>query len=206
MAIIISIFSQKGGTGKTTVAINLYDAYKKKGAKNVVLVDADPQGSVLDLVNNLSKLKVKAVSANDVEELDALGDLVIVDCPPYIREEVKNKILPQSDMIIIPCRPSAADVMSLIDTIRIIEEDVKPKNPDLKAQILMTQMLPNNTYYNQIVKQIRGYGLKLFRTQIGNRIAYNRALMKGSIYDEGNAKAIAEIENLANEVYTAITL
>jgi chromosome partitioning protein len=45
--VVYSFLNQKGGVGKTTLAVHVADAFVRQG-KRTLLIDADPQGSALD--------------------------------------------------------------------------------------------------------------------------------------------------------------
>jgi len=202
MSIIISIYSLKGGTGKTTLSINLYDAFKRHGVKSIILVDTDPQKSVYSLVGQLEQLDI-----NVTTDFGKVGDsqLVLVDSPPAIDNKEIDKILPLSDLILIPCRPSAPDALSLLTTITKVKE-IQKDNEGVKAAIVVNGLLTGNTFANDVKAIIEAYGLPVLTTTIGQRMAFQKGLMSGSIYKEGNKIAINEIEHLMNEVFRIVSL
>lgn len=195
MAIIVSIWNQKGGVGKSTLALNLYEVFRRNKT-NVALVDADSQQSVIELVDALD-LPVLAVPLSKAGDLNKLADLVIVDTPPYLDSNVIDKILPLSDLVLLPCRPSPPDVLSLQDSIALIPKGVRWAS-------VLTMVVPNSPYVSQIKAQVQSFG-SMFDTTIGNRLAFSQGLMLGGIYKAGNSKAVAEIEDLAAEVYNAVS-
>lgn len=202
MAIIITIYSLKGGTGKTTLSINLYDAFKRHGVDSIVLVDTDPQQSVYNLVGQLKQLDINVTTDFDSVENT---HLTIVDTPPTLDNKELDKILPQTDLILIPCRPSAPDALSLLTTINKVKE-IQKENEGVKAAIVVNGLLTGNKFANDVKEIIEGYGLSVLTTTIGQRMAYQKAIMSGSIYKEGNKKAIGEIEHLMNEVFRIVSL
>lgn len=129
---IISILSQKGGVGKTTISAHLGVVAENYG-KKVVLIDADPQGSLSEWWN-VRSLDTPAFANLAIKDLEnfiqnarevSAYNLVIIDTPPALTEANKY-IANLSDLIIIPTRPSPHDLRAISRTIEIVEEAQKP--------------------------------------------------------------------------------
>jgi len=129
---IITITSQKGGSGKTTLAGHLAVAADMAGAGPVAVVDTDPQGSLSDWWNAReaeSPVFVQTSLATIKEDIAALKrqgiKLVFIDTPPTITH-ANQKIIGLSDLLIVPTRPSPHDLRAVGPTIDIIERANKP--------------------------------------------------------------------------------
>lgn len=207
MAIIITVFNQKGGTGKTTVCALLYEAFKKKGIKKACIIDLDPQQSIQTISDALPELGIKTGKASNLNTLNKENDLIIVDTPPSLDPSVNASIkgvLPYTDLILLPVKPSVTDTFSLQPTIQLIKSIQKEHS--VKAAILINSIRTGSEYNKAIKTKIESYGLPVLTTQLGNRVAYSRCFLSGGIYKEGNKKAITEIEHLSNEIYTLISI
>ena len=129
---VISVLSQKGGVGKTTISAHLGVIAGKHG-KKVVLIDADSQGSLAAWWNarNLNDPAFANLAVEDlgnfVENEKKVGayELTIIDTPPALTEANKH-IARISDLIIIPIRPSPHDLRAISRTIEIVESVQKP--------------------------------------------------------------------------------
>ena len=129
---VIAIASQKGGSGKTTLAGHLAVQAERMGIGSVALVDADPQGSLADWWNERENPTPVFVHTSaqrleqDLEELEQLGiDLLIIDTPPAITTTITD-VIRVSDMVVIPTRPSPHDLRSVGRTVELVEAIGKP--------------------------------------------------------------------------------
>ena len=115
MGHVITIAQQKGGSGKTTLAVNLAVEFSKRGQR-VALLDTDPQGSLgrwflarRDGVG-VEGLEFSTASAWGVsyecEKLRKSNDLVIVDTPPKVDADLRPA-LREADLVLIPIASSA---------------------------------------------------------------------------------------------------
>lgn len=122
---VIAILNQKGGVGKTTLSINIARALQK-GEFNVVLVDADPQGSARDW-NDANDGKVLPVLGLDRKSLPAdikniTGfDFAIVDGAPQTKE-LAIAAIKAADVVLIPVQPSSLDIWATNDLLSLIQE------------------------------------------------------------------------------------
>ncbi len=119
--------SQKGGVGKTTLALHLAVAAHEAGAGPVVMVDVDPQGS-LAAAWNQRKAEHPAMARTTIAELEhTLKDLeadgfrlVVIDTPPAITATISS-VLELADLVVVPTRPSPIDLASVGATLDLIE-------------------------------------------------------------------------------------
>jgi len=123
---VVVFASRKGGSGKSTLAAHVASCAQKV-SERVLLIDADPQGS-LSLWHQLRgdaapELKVATRGVSElVESARRRGvEWVFIDTPPNSSAVVSDAIKAAS-MLVIPTRPSVFDVASVRETIEIARE------------------------------------------------------------------------------------
>ncbi|HEX9835507.1 MAG TPA: ParA family protein [Alphaproteobacteria bacterium] len=129
---VLAIASQKGGSGKTTLAGHLAVEAERRGAGPVALIDTDPQGSLADWWNaraaGTPAFAQTFVSRlpEDLEKMRASGiALVIIDTPPAITSTIVE-VVRNSDLVVIPVRPSPHDLGAAGATVDVVESLGKP--------------------------------------------------------------------------------
>lgn len=129
---VLTFASQKGGSGKTTLAGHTAVAAEMMGAGPVALIDTDPQGSLSDWWNErraetplFARTTVEALSA-DLDRMREMGiKLVVIDTPPAITGTIAD-VVRESDLVVIPTRPSPHDLRAAGATVRLVEGLRKP--------------------------------------------------------------------------------
>jgi chromosome partitioning protein len=129
---VLVLASQKGGAGKTTLALHLAVAAEAAGHGPVVLVDADPQGTLTRWWNFRAQEtpKMAASSVADLRSsLKSLADggfkLAIVDTAGR-SSEANRTIIEQANLVLMPVRPSAADLWALGETVEACKQFDRP--------------------------------------------------------------------------------
>lgn len=125
---VIAFASQKGGSGKTTLAGHIAVEAERTGHGPVVLMDTDPQGS-LSQWWNVREAETPAFVrttekglASDIAALKASGTgLVVIDTPPAITSTI-GQVISEADLVVIPTRPSPHDLRAAGATVQICEE------------------------------------------------------------------------------------
>lgn len=129
---IVAIASQKGGVGKSTIAVHLAVAASNEG-KNVIIVDIDPHSQTSSEwatergIRGLDKPVVLQSHADEIKDLKKQAkkegyDLMIIDCPPYV-DDVVGTVTKLADFTLIPVQPRFPDMRTLL---RVIEGVHKP--------------------------------------------------------------------------------
>lgn len=135
---ILTVASQKGGSGKTTLAGHLAVQAENAGAGPVAVLDTDPQASLSDWWEERQTWEEYANKAPtliqttqlrfniDVERARDSGyALLIIDTPPAITNTI-SRVVGISDLVVIPTRPSPHDLRSAGRTVEIVREGDKP--------------------------------------------------------------------------------
>jgi chromosome partitioning protein len=124
---VLTFASQKGGSGKTTLAGHIAVQAEAAGAGPVALIDTDPQGSLSDWWSERESetpaFAHTSVSelASDLGELNDMGiKLVVIDTPPAITSMIEN-VIKISELVVIPTRPSPHDLRAAGATVELVE-------------------------------------------------------------------------------------
>ena len=124
----MAVASQKGGSGKTTLAGHIAVEAERAGDGPVAVVDTDPQGSLADWWNarvsetpSFAQTSVPKLAA-DLEQLREIGtNLVVIDTPPAITTTI-SKVIQVADLVVVPTRPSPHDLRSVGATVELVEK------------------------------------------------------------------------------------
>jgi chromosome partitioning protein len=218
MPTFITTAHQKGGVGKSTIALNLYGYFTKAGLKTAI-VDIDPQGTItqfselaeagrFNLIKRRDFVESKEEDRISIERLlDQVKDydVVIIDTPPYLTDELED-IFQITNLLIIPCKASLFDALAIRQTLAFIENSKRANDKNFISVIVLTMVISGSNIQDQIREVLKQHKTPILDTEIGNRIAYAKSLLlTGSIVDDDTGKAKDEIENLATEILTLIS-
>jgi chromosome partitioning protein len=174
----IALIQQKGGVGKTSLAIHGACTLADLG-HSVLLVDMDPQGSILAWYEHATTLpeKLSVSTCDSAENLDGLSGFsyVIIDTPGRLSASV----LAHCDAVVLPVVPSPLDIWAAADSVHLVKEQ-QAKNPGLKAALVVNRMQLNTRLGREIFEVIKGYEMPLFSKPVKQRTAYATTLASGS--------------------------
>jgi chromosome partitioning protein len=198
---IVSLYSTKGGCGKSTLAVCLAAYWAQ--TKKTVLVDADPQASLSICRPEVLHVPVLADTSKDIgrtiAKLDGEYERVVVDTAGYRRRK-NEEALVHSDFVLIPCKPSPFDVkeaMGAVESLREIAESKARKGNPLHYAIVLT-MAQRTAVSAQIREDLERTGVPFMSAQIGQRVAYVETPTAG--FPPAGSVAALEIELLAKEL------
>jgi chromosome partitioning protein len=159
---IIAILSQKGGAGKTTIAVNLAVAAELAGKRSVI-VDLDPQASSTSWGDSRRTEAPAVVSAQasrlpNVLEAASNGgaELAIIDTAPH-SESVSLAAARLADFILIPCRPAILDLRAINHTIELVRLAAKP------AAVILIACRPEAAWRTKQPRQSKGMASRSHR-------------------------------------------
>ncbi|MDA8129475.1 MAG: ParA family protein [Betaproteobacteria bacterium] len=204
----IAVANQKGGTGKTTLALNLAAGLQRRGS--TLVLDADPQASISqwaaigDARGHLPA--VHAVAQDDVPGRIAAGmrghRYVVIDCPPTLQTATVGDVLNSVDVLLVPIQPSPVDLWASVDITAAVR-DSRRRNPRLKAFAVLNQLDTRNALSRAMHEALAELEFPTLRAGLARRAAYRSAAVEGtSVYGLGHrGKAAAhEVEALIEEL------
>ncbi len=202
---IISLCNQKGGVGKTTLAINIARYIAGAGHK-ILLIDADPQGSVLQWqgISDNGSFDVEhypqSTIHKDIKKLGKGYKHVIIDSPPGVGD-ISLSILLTSNLTVIPVEPSALSIWASTDIVDLIKE-AKKHNKKLKGKLLISKKIVGTTPGREAREALKSDGMGMFKTEICQRIDFVKSIIAGlTVIDYApNSEAAKEIKSLCYEI------
>ena len=197
----IIVMSQKGGVGKTTGTINLSVAAAQAG-HSVVVIDLDPQASATRWSDNREDDAPVVVSAHTIRlpevlhaaEADGMT-LAIIDTPPSKDPDLQD-VARAADLALIPCRPAGFDLDAIRSTINVARQ------AEIPMRILFNAVRSQGSRYYNAKKAVSPYGVETLPCYLGDRVAFEDAILTGqSVLEyEPTGKASKEVHVLYNQI------
>ncbi|MFN3274339.1 MAG: ParA family partition ATPase [Paracoccus sp. (in: a-proteobacteria)] len=197
---IITVAQQKGGSGKTTLAVNLAVALHGRG-RSVALVDTDPQGSMgrwfLERIAARGEDEALDFSTSSAwgasyesEKLKKRFDYVIIDTPPKIDSDLRPS-LRVADLVLVPVATSHVDLWATEGVLDLARRE--------RAEVLvvLNRTRPNTRLSVEVAERATELGAIVAETRVANRVAYAETLGQGLGVIEGSGTAAARDEMAA---------
>lgn len=213
---LIATVGTKGGTGKSSICLNLAVAAARNG-KSVLLIDGDSQRSALFWEHQrscLNPVTIPLLSRRIHEVLPSLvesHDVVIIDCgggrqdSSIMRSAIlacgKGIVCQEGGIVLVPIQPSQVDLWGLADTIEILEE--ARSITTLESRLVLNQVNSRTALLRNTLAAIKGLkDLPLLDSRLCSRVAYKNAIEigLGVVESEPRGKAAAEVMALWTEL------
>ncbi len=203
---VITICQQKGGTGKTTLAVHLALAFAKLHSLKIAIIDTDPQGSlgkwfVVRTEKKVSNENLTFKTASlwgaqyESKALKKDHDIVIIDTPPKIESDARPSI-EAADLVLIPMTPSHVDFWATEAIIDIA------KKAEKKIFIQINRANERSKLVKKTHEYINTINVKSTNTLIGHRQIYASSMGEGktAIEKQKKSNAVEEIKKLSEQI------
>ena len=206
---ILALLNQKGGVGKTTLALHLAGQWAAKG-RRVLVVDADPQGSALDWSEQraregLARLfgvvgLTRDLLHRELPEAAAGYDRIVIDGPPRVAGIARSALI-AADLVLIPATPSPMDGWASAEMLRLLAE-ARVYRPTLPARLLLNRCAARTVIARETADALVDHDPPALAAHVGQRVVFADAARSGRLAQEvaPGGLAAAEIAALAAEI------
>ncbi|MFK3740936.1 ParA family partition ATPase [Massilia sp. TN1-12] len=207
---VIAFLNQKGGVGKTTLAIGIATFLSRLGHR-VLLIDADPQGSALDWAAARQGDPIFPVVGlprptihREIDQIGADYDFVVIDGPPRVTDLARSAIM-AADLVVVPVQPSPYDVWAAEEIIKLIEE-ARIYKEKLKAVFTVNRKIANTAIGRDVGEILGQYALPTLNSTVTQRVIFAEAAAEGKAVFEIDAEGPATLEmaELTREIQEAL--
>lgn len=208
---IIAVANLKGGAGKTTTSMHVAGQLAKLGNR-VAVADVDKQGTAgrwKAMAEEGQEMPISVMNLNSAgarlhKELKSHihnYDYIIVDCPPTLDAGVTQSAFLIADLVLIPTRPSLADIWSTHETMTLVEA-ATVINEELRCGFVLNSAVKNSNLVQEAKTVLSDWNPHFFKNVLAFRQAYPKSVQKGcTVMDlQGEEAAAYEVKALVDEI------
>ena len=193
----IAIVSQKGGAGKTTIAVHLATAAAAAG-HTVAIIDLDPQGTAASWGDRRQAAAPEVVSGQAARlqvlidaARDARADLLVIDTAPNA-DQTALRAAQLADLVLVPCRPAAFDLEAIRATLTLTQIAQKP------SFVILNAAPPRSGIGREAAEGLERQGVQVAPIIMSQRAAFAHGVIDGRTAQEfePGGKAAEEVERL----------
>lgn len=198
---IVAFLNQKGGVGKTTLALHLAAFWAGQG-RRVTVLDADPQASAVDWAQARSHTGLARAFAvvglpretlhHEAPDLARAADHLIIDGPPRVAPLLRSALL-AADLVVVPVQPSPLDGWASAEMLRLIDE-ARVYRPDLRARFLLNRCAARTVIARQTQHALAAQDTGALRRTVGQRVLFAQAMASGQTVAELDPDGVAAAE------------
>lgn len=209
---VITIAQQKGGSGKTTLAVNLAVALSRAG-RSVAVLDTDPQGSLGrwfmarrdrsgeagtgDTGIEFSTASAWGV-AYECEKLKRQAEIIIIDTPPKVDADLRPA-LREADLVLVPVSASHVDLWATDSVLDLARREGK------RTLLVLNRIKSGTRLAAEVAEAAAGMDAELAASRLSNRVVYAETLGQGrGVTEAGKGPASDEVQALVKEVLSLV--
>lgn len=219
---IITVFNEKGGSGKTTTTCQLAGTLGIRGY-DVLVADLDPQESSAKWLAQRGGVNFKATSWTghrygenlnaQLETQSTKHEIIVLDCAPSVEQPATWQALLVSDLVIIPTKLNPPDIAALHAAKLLVKKAIEMSGRKIPARVVPVAARMHMTDDRKAVGDLladtafpvltqRGDRKNREVVSLGDRKAYTRSMLIGATAHSlrGSEDSVREIEELVDAI------